>query len=243
MQLPFLATLALSRAVTEQFLPSRAALDETHRESAAWIRSLIVNNTVTRAEFRSALIGVQPGLRDAWLDLVLGTEEIPEDGPDLPTGCVPYLPCAVDTLLQMIEHAGVHSRDVFVDVGSGLGRAAILTQLLTGAAAIGIEIQAHLVSASRDKTARLNVSRFSVVHGDAVRLTGFIPIGSVFFFYCPFSGDRLEKVLDDLEPIARTRPIRICCVDVALPSRPWLTLVSPPCGDLAIYRSTLLDAD
>ncbi len=235
-----LDVVALSGTVLEQILPrSRTSRDETLRESAAQIRSLVASNTVTQGEFRSALMRVPPDLRDAWLDLVLGMEEIPADSADLPRGCVPCLPCGVDALLRMIEQAGVHSGDVFVDVGSGLGRAAILTRLLTGAAAIGIEIQAHLVRASRERAARLNVSRFSVVHGDAVRLTGFIPIGSVFFFYCPFSGDRLEKVLDDLEPIAHTRPIHICCVDVPLPSRSWLTLVSPPSGDLAVYRSTI----
>jgi hypothetical protein len=112
---------------------------------------------------------------------------------------------------------------------------------LTGASAIGLEIQPALVLASRDLTARLNVLRFSPVEGDAAQLTGFITIGSIFFFYCPFSSDRLEKILDDIEPIARTKQIRVCCVDLPLPPRPWLTLVSPPSGDLAIYRSTLLD--
>jgi hypothetical protein len=77
--------------------------------------------------------------------------------------------------------------------------------------------------------------------GHAAHLTGLIAIGSVFFFYCPFGGGRLERVLDDLEGIARTRQIRVCCVDLPLPSRPWLTLASPPFGDLGVYRSTLLD--
>jgi hypothetical protein len=98
------------------------------------------------------------------------------------------------------------------------------------------------VHLSRDLTTRLNVPRYSSVEGDATWLTGFITIGSIFFLYCPFSGERLEKVLDDLEPIARTRPIRVCCVDTPLPPRQWLTLASPPFEDLAIYRSTLLDA-
>jgi hypothetical protein len=63
----------------------------------------------------------------------------------------------------------------------------------------------------------------------------------VFFLYCPFSGGRLEQLLDDLEPIARTRRIRVCTVDLPLPARAWLTLVSPPSLDIAVYRSTLLD--
>jgi precorrin-6B methylase 2 len=137
----------------------------------------------------------------------------------------------------MVEHAEVQSADVFVDVGSGLGRAAALTHFLTGASVIGLEIQSALVRFSRYFTKSLNASRISVVEGDAAQLTGYIMIGSVFFLYCPFSGDRLEKVLNDLEAIAQTRPIRVCCVDLPLPPRPWLTPVSPRFGDLAIYRS------
>ncbi|MFV8749750.1 hypothetical protein ACNOYE_04265 [Nannocystaceae bacterium ST9] len=182
-----------------------------------------------------------PDERDAWLDLVFGLDAVPDDGPELPRGCVPYLPCSVDALLRMVELAGVQASDVFVDVGSGVGRAAVLVHLLTGASAIGLEIQPRLVLASRDLTTRLNVLRYSPVEGDAVRLTGYVTIGSIFFLYCPFSGERLERVLDDLEAIARTRPIRICCVDLPLPPRPWLVLASPPSEDLAVYRSTLLD--
>jgi precorrin-6B methylase 2 len=131
----------------------------------------------------------------------------------------------------------VRPGDVFVDVGSGLGRVAALTHLLSGAASIGIEIQPELVRASRQLAERVNVSRVSVVEGDAARLAGDMTTGSVFFLYCPFSGERLEQVLDGLESIARTRQIRVCCVDLPLPERPWLTLVSPPSGDLAVYRS------
>ena len=117
----------------------------------------------------------------------------------------------------------------------------MLVHLLTGAAAIGIEVQPGLVHTSRDLTARLKGLRYKPVEGDALRLTSHITIGSIFFLYCPFSGSRLERFLDELEAIARTRQIRICCVDLPVPPRPWLTLVSPPFEDLTVYRSTLLD--
>ena len=212
-----------------------------HRESAERIRSLISNALATPTVFRAALTSVPPAARDAWLDLVFELELLPSDGPALPPGGVPYLPCPIDALLRMVEQAEVRASDVFVDVGSGVGRAAAAVHLLTGAATIGIEIQPELILASRGLCTRLNRLRFSPIEGDAARLAGFITTASIFFLYCPFSGDRLEKLLDDIEPIARARPIRVCCVDLPLPSRPWLTLVSPPSGDLAVYRSTLLN--
>jgi len=217
-----------------------ACVEETHRASAERIRLLIRNALATPAVVRAALMAVPPTERDAWTDRVLGLDFVPSDGPELPRGCVPYLPCPVDALLRLVEHAAVQASDVFVDVGSGVGRAAALVHLLTGATAIGIEIQPALVAAAHSLKARLNAECFSPIEGDAAQLTGFIATASVFFLYCPFSGERLEKVLSDIEPIARTRPVRVCCVDVPIPPRPWLTLVSPANEDLAIYRSTPL---
>lgn len=213
-------------------------METTHRESAAWVRSSITSGHLAPPAFRAALLRVPPSERDAWLDSVLGLDELPDDDPALPRGCVPYLPCSVDALLRLVEHAEVRSSDVFVDIGAGHGRAALLVHLLTGASAIGIEIQPSLVRASRALSARLHLERFSVIEGDAAVLTRSVSTGSVFFLYCPFGGDRLEKVLSDLELIARTKRIRLCCVDLPIAPRPWLALVSES-SDLAIFRSTL----
>jgi len=214
-------------------------MDADHRESAERVRALIQGGQQDPSTFRAALLRVPPTERDAWLDLVLGLGELPDDGPELPRDCVPYLPCSADALLRMVDQAPVHASDLFVDIGSGVGRAAALVHLLTGATAIGLEIQPGLVHAARDLATRLRVSSISCVEGDAAKLAGFITIGSVFFLYCPFSGDRLTKVLADIESIARTRMIRVCCVDLPLPSCSWLTLEPQISGDLAIYRSTL----
>jgi SAM-dependent methyltransferase len=177
-----------------------ASVDECHQESAARIRALVERARSTPAVLQAALVSVAPEDRDTWIDMVCGLGDVPDEGPDLPRGCTPYLPCSVDALLRIVEQAPVHSSDVFVDVGSGLGRAATFVHLLTGAGAIGLEIQSALVVAGRHLARRLDVSRVSTVHGDAAKLVGLIRIGTVFFLYCPFSGDRLVKVLADLEP-------------------------------------------
>lgn len=199
-------------------------------------RRLLVGGQASPEQFREALTSVPPSERDRWLDRVFGLEEIPDDGPDLPAGCVPYLPCSVDTLLRVADLAQVRPTDVFVDVGSGLGRAAGLMHFATGAGAIGIEIQSGLVSRARELASRLNAPRVCVIEGDATQLTRYVMIGSVFFLYCPFSGERLERVVDDLESIARTRRIRVCTVGMNLPSRPWLTAVTAA-DELTVYRS------
>lgn len=200
------------------------------------IRRLLSSRRASPLAFRAALTNVAAADRDRWVDRVFGLGELPRDGLELPRGCVPYLPCSVDALLRMIELARVEAGDVFVDVGSGLGRATALTHFLTGAGAIGIEIQSALVRGSRDLAARLNAPRVSVIEGDAAKLTRYMTVGSVFFLYCPFSGDRLHQVMHDIEGIARTRAIRVCSVDLPLPSRSWLAPISCS-GDLAVYRS------
>ena len=190
--------------------------------------------------FRPILDTIPPRERDGWVDLLWDLDEIPDDDPALPRGCVPYLPCAVATVLEVVQRAGVTSNDVFVDVGSGLGRTAFVASLLTGAGCIGIEIQPAFVEAAKGRAAWLNLARTRFVEGDAAELVRFITIGTVFFFYCPFGGDRMRRVLDDLEAIARTREIRVCCVHMPPLGRPWLVRVPATSADLDVYRSTLL---
>jgi predicted RNA methylase len=212
-----------------------------HERSAETTRWRIQQGLHDPPAFRAALLSVPAALRDEWLDAVLGLGELPDDGPELPRGCVPYLPCAVEVLLRIVDQAPICGSDVFVDVGSGLGRAAMLVHLLSGAGAIGLEVQPALAFASRDLAARLCLSGVSCVNGDATKLTRLMTVGSVFFLYCPFGGERLTQVLADLESIARTRPLRLCAVLLPPLPCPWLTLQGHYAGDLAIYRSTLHD--
>ncbi len=211
-------------------------MDVSHARSAERVRQRIVAGTHDRLAFRATLLGVPRDARDAWLDRVLGLGAPPADGPELPRGCVPYLPCGVDALIEIVDSAEVGPTDVFVDVGSGVGRAMALVHLLTGAAVIGIEIQSELVQAARD-VARTVSSKISNVYGDAVDLAGRITIGSVFFFYCPFGAERLRQVLIGLEAIAATRPIRVCCVDLPLPACAWLAPVPGASGSVTVHRS------
>lgn len=188
------------------------------------------------SSFRTALLAVPPPDRDAWCDRVLGLDGIPDDGPELPRGGVPYLPCPVDALLRLVEHAGVGASDVFVDVGAGVGRAAAMVHLLTGARTIGLEIQRTLVLAARQLAARMDLSRCTMVEGDAPELGDAIAAGTVFFLYCPFGGARLGRMIAALEAIARRRTIRVACVDLPLPACPWLTPTFRA-DDLTVYRS------
>jgi SAM-dependent methyltransferase len=192
---------------------------------------------LTAQTFRSELEAVAPNQRDAWVDQAFGLDDLPDDR-ELPVGCVPYLPCPVDLILRAVDRAAVGAGDVFVDIGSGVGRVTTLVHLLTGASTVGIEIQPHLAARSRALAERMDLPRVNVVVGEADRLAGDVTIGTVFFLYCPFSGPRLERVIDQLGAIAEKHLIRVCAVDLPLPARPWLEPIGQLTDGLAVFRST-----
>jgi SAM-dependent methyltransferase len=167
----------------------------------------------------AALHAIAPRARDAWWDRFLFADStvadsIPEDEAELPPGCAPYLPCPIEHVLTALGALEVRADDVFVDVGSGLGRVTSLVHLLTGAAAIGIEVQPHLVDQAKRLALPLKRPRLVTVRGDASQVIRYLPIGTAYFLYCPFGGGRLATTLRELEQIARTRRIRIACVDM-----------------------------
>lgn len=188
--------------------------------------------------FREALLAVPPRDRDVWVDAQLGLGAAPGDDATLPRGCVPYLPCPVDAIVRGLAMAEVTADDVVVDVGSGVGRAALLVRQLTGATVVGLEIQPSLVRASRTAIARANVDRVTILEGEATALAATTTEASVFFLYCPFSGARIERLLDAIAPHAAARQIRVCTVDVPLPPRPWLIPASDVSADVVVFRST-----
>jgi len=188
------------------------------------------------AAFRAAFLEVPPRERDAWLDGVLGLGEIADDETRLPSGCVPYLPCAADALLRVVEQAPVRASDVVVDVGAGVGRASAFFHLVTGAPVIGVEIQPRLARAARELASRLGLARLTFLDGDAAARTADLAQGTVFFLYCPFSGQRLANFVGGLEPLARGKSIRVACVDLPLPPCSWLVADPPSAPDLTIFR-------
>jgi SAM-dependent methyltransferase len=182
-----------------------------------------------------ALLAVPPADRDAWVDQLLGLGEAPPDS-GLPPGGVPYLPAGVAEILAMIREVPVKHDDTFVDLGSGLGRVVMLTHLLTGAKAQGIEIQRELVERAKACAARLRLSGVSFLQADAA--TAELD-GSVFFLYAPFNGELLKRVLARLEEVARRRPIRVCTVDLALDGVRWLRPRPTDSLALTIYEGPL----
>lgn len=176
--------------------------------------------------------------RDVWVDEVLGLPEPPQDGPELPRGGVPYLPAPVEDILTMIRETPLRSDDEFVDLGSGMGRVVMLTHLLTGASASGVESQAPLVEGARSCFAALGLTDLAFTHADAADVDLH---GSVFFLYSPFNGETLTRVLRHLHGVARARPIVVCAVGLEFPGERWLQQRPTSSLSLMLYDSRVAD--
>jgi len=177
------------------------------------------------------IVAVPADEREAWVDALLGLPEAPPDE-ELPRGGAPYLPAGVDDILIALEGAPVRENDVFVDVGSGLGRVVLLAHLLTGARAHGIEIQGHLVRTAREIATRLGLSGVSFHRADA---SDVVLEGSVFFFYSPLTGQALRSTLFSLQNLAERQPIVVCAVGVEFKSEPWLTARPRTSASVSFY--------
>jgi hypothetical protein len=69
-------------------------------------------------------------------------------------------------------------------------------------------------------------------------------VGTVFYFYCPFGGDRLARVMDALHSLAQVRPLRLCFVDMPVPDLPWLVEEPAPSEEpVAICRTRIKGRD
>ena len=193
-------------------------MHDSLERQAQTARSAITTGALRGTDLIELIEAVPVLERNDWIDAVLGVEEPPPDR-GLPAGGVPYLPCGVDEIIAAVRDAPVRADDVLVDLGSGLGRVAILAHLIAGARTCGIEIQEHLVDAARATSAALRLPAVSFDHADASAVELH---GSVFFLYAPFNGSLLTRVLARLETAARLRPITVCTVGMALSEPPWM---------------------
>lgn len=182
-------------------------------------------------ELAEALEAVPPSNRDAWVDKLLGIDPPPPDVA-LPAGGVPYLPCGVDEILAMLRDVSLSPTDVFVDLGAGVGRVAMLVHLLSGARTHGIEIQPHLVEAARARARALSLDvTFQLGNVVDCELDG-----DLFFLYAPFNGALLARVLEKLHALSRRRAFVVCTVDLEL-DVDWLVARPSSHRGVALYET------
>jgi len=184
----------------------------------------------------------QPGLGyDHLDDLIAGVLQIPDPVEVIRPRHeqVFYQPTPVRHALAMIEQSGLTENDLLVDVGSGLGQLCIVASILTGAQAIGIEIERAYIECARECVRNLQMSRIEFLHADAREAD--LSVGTVFHLYTPFNGSILRTVLNRLQHESTNRSIKVCtlgpCTDTVA-QEPWLrTAMQPDAERVTVFCS------
>ncbi|HMQ31412.1 MAG TPA: class I SAM-dependent methyltransferase [Chloroflexaceae bacterium] len=120
---------------------------------------------------------------------------------------VGYQPTPARVIFELASRARPGARDLFYDLGSGLGNVALLVHLLSGAPARGVELEAAYCDHAASVARGLNLGRVEFIRADARAVD--CADGSIFFMYTPCRGAMLQQVLDNLRRAARGRNISL----------------------------------
>ena len=183
---------------------------------------------MTADELLSRLVALPPEARDAEVERLFnltppkGFESPPSDQ------MVGYHASHLAFVVRALIAAEVGPDDVFIDIGSGMGKVTTLARVLTGARVRGIEYVGALVDLAP------RVDGVEYVHGDARQAP--LDDGTVFFLYAPFTGALRREVFARLHAVAKRRGIAVCAMAFDA-EREWLQLRAPDQVWLQVFHS------
>ena len=177
--------------------------------------------------------------RDHFVEEVLGIAYPPLEEPALRTSeHMTYAPSGYDEIVHAFDLTQLGPGDRFLDLGSGLGKVAILAALLAGAQSSGVDREQPLCELGRAAAIQLGVPSVQLQLGEACEAAS--GDADVVFMYLPFAGEVLARVMDRLRADSRrrrtpTRP-RFLCTGALDPARyPELVRVGAAKSWLNVY--------
>jgi len=178
---------------------------------------------------------------DVFINGLLSNEPVPEPTRSLTPEMVFYQKTPARSVMEMTELLQFTDHDVFVDIGSGLGQATMLVNLLTGVTARGIEYEPAYCNYAEECALELNLHDVTFINTDA--LDADYSRGTIFFLYTPFWGTMLQDILEILRKEATKRTIKVVtygpCSDVVA-RQTWLECVNGSANDpyvLCVFNS------
>jgi hypothetical protein len=178
---------------------------------------------------------------DVFINGLLLVQAVPIETKAREPEMVYYQQTPARIIFELVEKAHLTREDVFYDLGSGLGQVPILVNLLSGAAARGIEFEPAYCDYASVCAADLNLTRVAFIQEDA--RTAHFSDGTVFFMYTPFEGGVLQEVLEKLRGESRKRQISLFTYGPCTPQvsrQSWLKSVDingDPIDKLGVFRS------
>jgi hypothetical protein len=121
-----------------------------------------------------------------------------------------YEPAPPRSFRQIMDAIDVEAYPLFVDFGSGKGRALLLAAEYPFLVVRGIEFGRELHEAAKENIARHRGDRLKCKQVDSVYADAALfkppPVPSVFFFYSPFSGEVMAPIIEHLKESMKTQP-------------------------------------
>ena len=243
------------RGARRDLQPALALRDRLEALNAAYcarLRQWLQGGTWSRAALRAELdrhttygrdtaLHMEHEALDRLVDGILGLGETIAEPTLADRDYVHLEDSPVRVLLDLVDHVSLEADDRFVDLGSGLGRAAILVHWLTGVSAEGIEVQPAYCAYATALVANLGLERVHFQRADASEAD--LSRGTVYYLFTPFKGRILRLVWQRLEQEAQSRSITVCtygAVSLSAARQRWLRPASgaPPHEfALAIWRA------
>ncbi len=152
-------------------------------------------------------------LSDRYLDQKFGIvsserRSLAQLGVDLPD-CIDYQPVSYSDLRKLLDSLPIRDKDVFLDFGSGMGRALCIAAMYPFRSVIGVEMSPELCAIARRNIDRirtkLRCQDLKVVNMNAIDYQ-LPPDVSMIFFFNPFGGRILGKVLNNIAISLRNAP-------------------------------------
>jgi hypothetical protein len=231
----------------------RSSLEQANRHLFAALREQIRSGNYTGAELERQLrayTGYGPDISQVAeigydnLDALISglfTAPAPVETQARAPEMVFYQPTPARITLDLIARAHLSARDVFYDLGSGLGQVVILVHLLTGVRARGVEYEPAYCAYARQCAGNLGLPGAEFINGDARDVE--LAEGTVFYMYTPFEGEMLQAVLRRLQAVSRSQAIRLFtygpCTSAVL-GQSWLSIEDgrvPDPARLAVFHS------
>jgi hypothetical protein len=202
----------------------RAALRALDERDFGTLRAELEAGRLTVADWRARMATTPSYEIDAWTRTLFGFQDVPDTTVALSADMVSYVATHVQQIAEMAAELG--PSDVFYDLGSGLGFVPILVSWISGARAVGIELEPRFVAFARERAAALGLAdRVRFVEGDLREATRD-DATAVFLFY-PVRGALLAQVIERVRLGVEGRAVRVYSLGLSGPplvAQPWIAV-------------------
>jgi protein-L-isoaspartate O-methyltransferase len=224
-----------TRAVLEDL---RGAVEAASLRDHAALRARIGEGALRGAALRQVFDGIPLFERDHFVEEVLGIAYPPLEEVAPAPETLAYTPSGYDEIVHAFDVTGLGPGDRFLDLGSGMGKAVMLAELLTGATSRGVERTGSIHQLAVRASQALGLREAAFDHGDA--RDAAIEDPDVVFMYLPFTGTVLSAVMARLLEGGRSRAssarARFLCAGALDTNRyPQLAAAGPPRSWLHVY--------